>query len=74
MKSMMKTASIIRKDIKNFEHKKKTYFTFDGDCEKNSTPKSLLQLMGGLLGDYNKISRGIVTVSQIALYNYTIVG
>ena len=70
--NLTEISKIIRKDIKDF-NKNNTQFvgSFAENCEVNALPKSFLQLMSSILeGDCTKVTRGVLTASQIAMFNF----
>ena len=45
--------------------------TFSQGCEINSVPKSLLNLLASLLeGDSKRVSRGVRSIAQLAMFNF----
>ena len=45
--------------------------TFSQGCEMNSVPKSLLDLLASLLeGDCMRVSRGVLSIAQLAMLNF----
>ena len=64
-------SNIIRKDIKEFNHKTQYVGHCEEDALPKALPKALLQLMSSILeGDCNNISRGALSTAQIALFNF----
>ena len=64
-------AHILRDDIRRFEKKSEVAFKFAKDSEINAIPKRFLSFMALLLeGDETKITRGVLTSAQIAVYNF----
>ena len=67
---MNDVANVLREDIRKFD-KSNMCFQFETECEKNSVPPRLLSFMALLLeGDASNISRGVLTTSQIIVYNF----
>ena len=63
----------VTKQVRNDMSKISNKFngTFSHDCEMNSVPKSLLVLSASLLeGDCDRVSRGVLCVAQLAMYNF----
>ena len=63
-------ASALRDDIRKFD-KSNMCYEFERESEANSVPRRLLSFMALLLeGDASRISRGVLTASQIVVYNF----
>ena len=45
--------------------------TFSNDCEINSVPQSLIHLLASLIeGDSEQVSRGVLSVAQLVMFNF----